>query len=161
RASLGTEHKALGKCLRDCSAVDGDECLGGAATGAMERLRDTFLARAALAAHVQRRTALRGARSVVEDGLHCRPAHEAIDDAHAARLERPDIVVRHEQRVADANDPSCGARNARGSELAVDKRAILAAEVGDSDPPTLNRDSGMAARGPSIVDLARTIAAPD
>src|SRR5262249_36707592 len=73
--------------------------------------------------------------------------------------ERPHVGARHEQRIADPDDPQRRRRGARGG-LAVDGGAVLAAEVGDDAAPTLERDPRVAARDAPVVDLARAAVPP-
>jgi hypothetical protein len=128
---------------------------------AVERLRDALLAGAALAADVQRRAALGRARDLLEERLHRRSAHEAVDAAHPHALERPHVGARHQQRVADADDPLRQHRLVRGGELAIHEGAVLAAEIGDDAAPAFEREPRVAARDAPVIELAGAgIAAP-
>ena len=101
----------------------------------MERARDALLAGAALAAHVQRSTpTARRALDLVEQRLHRRSAHEAVDGAHAGALERP--RCRGTARAANrrrARRARTGVGDVRRHRLPVDEGAVLAAEVGDDE----------------------------
>ena len=96
----------------------------------MKRRCDAFFSGPALAAHVQHRADARRMRDVGEQPLHRGTADEAVERTHAVQDER--CAGRGTERTANRRAAACdGPRPVyRARSLAIDERAVLAAEVG-------------------------------
>jgi hypothetical protein len=98
-------------------------------------------------------------RDVGQQPSHRGTADEAVERTHAVQHERREVAARNEQRIAEPQRAMELDRFIGRDLLAIDERAVLAAEVGGCEATLTVGDARVAPRDPAVIDLARSVGA--